>query len=106
VSVPFVLVPGQQHPDVPPTSRGPLVRIASAQTDGRLALMETQLPPLTAGPHLHVHANEDEMFYVLRGVMTVQMGEELHELGAGAWHGAREESRTLTPTVQWTRCTS
>jgi uncharacterized cupin superfamily protein len=38
---------------------------ASGQTDGLLALAEVQLPPLTAGPTLHVHANEDEMFFVL-----------------------------------------
>jgi quercetin dioxygenase-like cupin family protein len=90
VSAPFVLAPGQRHPDLPPTSRGPFIRIASAQTDGQIALMEVQLPPLTAGPNLHVHANEDEMFYVLGGVMTVQIGEELHDIAAGglAW-GAR-----------------
>jgi mannose-6-phosphate isomerase-like protein (cupin superfamily) len=90
VSAPFVLAPGQRHPDLPPIPRGPFVRLASAQTDGLIALMEVQLPPLTAGPNLHVHANEDEMFYVLGGVMTVQIGEELHEIAAGglAW-GAR-----------------
>jgi hypothetical protein len=37
-----------------------------------------------------VHANEDEMFFVLEGVMTVQVGSLLHELAPGglAW-GAR-----------------
>jgi quercetin dioxygenase-like cupin family protein len=90
VSAPFVLEPGQRHRDLPPTSRGPFVRIASGQTDGLMALMEVQLPPLTPGPALHVHTNEDEMFYVLGGVMTVQIGEDLHEIAAGglAW-GAR-----------------
>jgi len=90
VSSPFVLAPGQRHPDLPPTSRGPFIRLTSAQTDGLMALMEVQLPPLTAGPNLHIHANEDEMFYVLGGVMTVQIGEELQEISAGglAW-GAR-----------------
>ena len=90
VSAPFVLAPGQRHPDLPPISWGPFIRVASAHTDGLMALMEVQLPPLTAGPNLHVHANEDEMFYVLGGVMTVQIGEELHEIAAGglAW-GAR-----------------
>ena len=90
VSAPFVLEPGRRHPDVPTASRGPLIRIASGQTDGLMALMEVQLPPLTAGPVLHVHDNEDELFYVLGGVMTVQIGEELQEIAAGglAW-GAR-----------------
>ena len=64
--------------------------MASGQTDGLMALMEVRLPPLTSGPNLHIHANEDELFYVLGGVMTVQVGEELHEIGSGglAW-GAR-----------------
>jgi mannose-6-phosphate isomerase-like protein (cupin superfamily) len=90
MSAPFVLEPGQRHPAVPPTDFGPFMRMTSAQTDGLMALMEARLPPLTAGPHLHVHANEDEMFYVLGGVMTVQVGEQLHDVSTGglAW-GAR-----------------
>jgi quercetin dioxygenase-like cupin family protein len=90
MSVPFVLGPGERHPDLPPTSPGPFIRIASSQTDGLIALMETRLPPRTAGPNLHIHTNEDEMFYVLGGVMTVQIGEDLQEIAAGGlvW-GAR-----------------
>ena len=76
MSAPFVLAPGQRHPEVPPASRGPFIRIASGQTDGLVALMEVELPSLTAGPALHVHANEDELFYVLSGAMTVQIGED------------------------------
>ena len=90
MSAPFVLEPGKRHPELPPIERGPFIRIASGQTDGLMALMEVRLPPLTAGPNLHVHANEDELFYVLGGVMTVQVGEELSEIATGglAW-GAR-----------------
>lgn len=90
MSAPFVLAPGQRHPDLPQIERGPFIRMASGQTDGLMALMEVQLPARTAGPNLHVHANEDELFYVLGGVMTVQVGEELSEIGTGglAW-GAR-----------------
>jgi quercetin dioxygenase-like cupin family protein len=90
MSASFVLAPDQRHPDLPPASWGPLIRIASGQTDGLMALMEVRLPPMTAGPALHVHANEDELFYVLGGLMTVQIGEELQEVASGglAW-GAR-----------------
>jgi mannose-6-phosphate isomerase-like protein (cupin superfamily) len=89
VSVPFILAPGEKHPGAPPLER-PFFRFASGQTDGLLALAEVRLAPLTAGPNLHVHSNEDELFFVLDGVMTVQVGEELHEIAAGglAW-GAR-----------------
>src|SRR5579859_4232024 len=53
VSAPFILAPGEQHPALAPTSRGPFIRIASGQTGGLMALMEVELPPLTAGPALH-----------------------------------------------------
>jgi len=90
MSAPFILAPGEQHPGAPPLER-PFFRFASGQTDGLLALAEVRLPPLTAGPNLHVHANEDEMFFVLDGVMTVQVGDQLQEIAAGGlvW-GARD----------------
>jgi mannose-6-phosphate isomerase-like protein (cupin superfamily) len=86
VSAPFVLGPGEQHADAP-TQTGPFFRFASRQTDGLAALAEVRLQPLTPGPNLHVHSREDELFYVLSGVMTVQVAEELHEVGTGglAW---------------------
>jgi mannose-6-phosphate isomerase-like protein (cupin superfamily) len=89
VSAPFILAPGEKHPDAPPLER-PFFRFASGQTDGLLTLAEVRLPPLTAGPTLHVHANEDELFFVLDGVMTVQVGDHLTDVAAGglAW-GAR-----------------
>jgi uncharacterized cupin superfamily protein len=69
------------------------------------ALAEVRLPPLTAGPNLHVHTREDELFVVLDGVMTVQVGDQLQEIGAGglAWRAA---PRTPSPTGHKTRCTS
>ncbi len=91
ISAPFILAPGEQHPSAPPPGpRRPFVRITSRDTDGLLALGEVTLPPRTAGPTLHVHTNEDELFFVLDGVLTVQLGDQLHEIAAGglAW-GAR-----------------
>jgi quercetin dioxygenase-like cupin family protein len=89
VSVPFILGPGERHPQAPALDR-PLVRITAAATNGLLGLVEVRLPPRTPGPNLHVHCNEDELFYVLSGVLTVQVGERVHDLAAGglAW-GAR-----------------
>jgi hypothetical protein len=63
VSAPFILAPDERHAGAPPPGpRRPFFRIASGQTDGLLSLGEVRLPPLTAGPGLHVHAYEDEMF--------------------------------------------
>jgi mannose-6-phosphate isomerase-like protein (cupin superfamily) len=89
MSAPFILAPGEKQPGAPPLER-PFFRFASGQTDGLLALAEVRLPPFTAGPNLHVHGHEDELFFVLDGVMTVQVGDQLHEVAAGglAW-GAR-----------------
>jgi quercetin dioxygenase-like cupin family protein len=36
-----------------------------------------------SGPPLHVHAEQHDTFYVLEGVLTVQIGDELVELGPG-----------------------
>jgi quercetin dioxygenase-like cupin family protein len=88
LSSPFILAPGEQHPGAPPQGwHSPFIRIASRHTDGLMALGEVTLPPRTPGPHLHVHSSEDEMFFVLEGVLTVQIGAELHDLAAGglAW---------------------
>lgn len=104
VSAPFVRAPGQRHPGAPPLER-PFFRFASGQTDGLLALAEVRLLPRKPGPNLHVHANEDEMFFVLDGMMTVQVGDQLHEVAAGglAWGAA---FRTLSPTAPRRRCAS
>ncbi len=69
------------------TAGTPFFRFASGQTDGLLALAEVRLPPLTAGPNLHVHGNEDEMFFVLGGVMTVQVDDQLHEVAVSGLPG-------------------
>ena len=61
--------------------------------------MEVQLPPLTAGPNLHLHTNEDELFYVLGGVMTIQVGEDFTRSPAGGWPGVRGVRLTPTPTA-------
>jgi quercetin dioxygenase-like cupin family protein len=36
-----------------------------------------------AGPGLHVHAAQEDTFYVLDGILTLQLGDEVVELRAG-----------------------
>ena len=36
-----------------------------------------------AGPPLHVHDEQDDTFFVLEGVLAVQVGNELFDLGPG-----------------------
>ncbi len=35
------------------------------------------------GPPLHVHREQDDTFFVLEGVLTVQVGDEVFDLGPG-----------------------
>ena len=52
------------------------VRLRSEQTKGRLAVMENRVAADFAGPPLHVHPDFDEVFYVLEGELTFQLGDE------------------------------
>ncbi len=47
----------------------------SEQTNGKYAVVISTTPP-QGGPPLHVHQNEDEMFYVLQGVYEFRLGKE------------------------------
>jgi quercetin dioxygenase-like cupin family protein len=51
-------------------------------TGGVLTLMEASIPP-GSGPPPHVHANEDETFYLLAGVLEISAGEETFAARAG-----------------------
>jgi mannose-6-phosphate isomerase-like protein (cupin superfamily) len=63
--------------------QGPAVfKATGEQTGGRFDFFEMEIEHLT-GPGLHWHANQDDTFYVLDGVLTVQCGEEIHDLGPG-----------------------
>jgi len=59
-----------------------LFKASAATTDGALDFMIGEVAYCT-GPPLHVHDVQHDTFYVLDGVLTVQLGEEVHELRAG-----------------------
>ena len=58
------------------------VKASAAETGGRYTLLEITAPPGLQTP-LHVHYREDEGFYVLEGSVTIEVGDETVELGAG-----------------------
>lgn len=63
--------------------QGPaLFKATGDQTGGRFDFFEMTIEYLT-GPGLHWHANQDDTFYVLDGVLTVQCGDEIHDLHPG-----------------------
>lgn len=52
-----------------------------------MAIGEAVIPPRTSGPPLHVHSREDEVYLVLDGVLTLQLGDERFSVPADglAW---------------------
>jgi mannose-6-phosphate isomerase-like protein (cupin superfamily) len=80
---PVVLGPGQGR-------AYPMGRIAAvfkadgAETAGRYSISEWWLEPHTSGPGAHAHP-EDDVFYVLAGTMSVLVGTEWIEAGAGSF---------------------
>ncbi len=45
-------------------------------TQGAYSLFEALVPPKDPGPPPHIHRNEDEAFYVLRGEFSIFLGGE------------------------------
>ena len=58
------------------------IRAGSEQTGGAFCLMEQIMPPGMGSPY-HVHANEDETFYVLEGHLRFFSGGQTRVLGPG-----------------------
>jgi quercetin dioxygenase-like cupin family protein len=56
-------------------------------TEGRFDFLVVEVEFLT-GPPLHIHAVQEDTFYVLEGVMTVQLGDRIAELGPGDFASA------------------
>lgn len=52
-----------------------IVKAGSEDTRGQLAIVEARTPP-DYGPPPHVHADEEEIFYVLEGTVEVMCGDQ------------------------------
>ncbi len=76
-----------------------LVRVPAEVSGGAFTLFE-EVPPLADTP-LHVHRNEDEVFYVLEGEHVFQVGEKEHRVGPGglvfAPRGVPHAQRRVVP---------
>lgn len=55
------------------------------ETDRRYSVSEWWLEPHTQGPGAHKHETEDDMFYVLEGVMSFLIGERWMDAPAGSF---------------------
>lgn len=59
------------------------VILAGEQTNGDLGLVDETLSPGFDGPPLHMHPTFDELFLVVDGELTFQLGDKLRRASAG-----------------------
>lgn len=62
---------------------GTRVRVPAATTNGSASIVEHTLAAGTLGSPLHRHSREDETSYVLEGLLSVQVGDEVLTAGPG-----------------------
>lgn len=62
-----------------------LIKATGEDTADSFFLSETTIEPGFPGPPLHRHERLHDMFYVLEGVLTVRLGEDVLEVEAGAF---------------------
>jgi quercetin dioxygenase-like cupin family protein len=70
------------------TTSGPRqikIKVAGESTGGLYALVEDTMPPHYSGQTLHVHRNTDEAFYVVKGTLRFQLGDEKRDAPAGTF---------------------
>jgi mannose-6-phosphate isomerase-like protein (cupin superfamily) len=81
---------------------GTILIRASAETTGGAFTVFEEVPPLLDTP-LHVHANEDELFYSLDGEHIVQCGDEEFALEPGGViflpRGVPHSQRRVVPGI-------
>jgi mannose-6-phosphate isomerase-like protein (cupin superfamily) len=85
------------------------VTFLHAEPDSPVSMLEWDAPPGAGGIPLHVHERTTEGFYVLRGRIALQLGEERVVRGAGSytvvppghphtfWNPGDEPAAYLTP---------
>ena len=79
----FVLGPGE-GPAYDFHGAGVVIKASGGDTLGQLAVMESAYPP-GLSVRAHVHAGEDEMFYLLAGEIEVFCGEGRWTVGPGSF---------------------
>jgi mannose-6-phosphate isomerase-like protein (cupin superfamily) len=62
-----------------------VIKAGSEQTAGSLFLSETTVAPGFPGPPPHRHSTLHDMFYVLEGTLSVQLGDEITPFGPGSF---------------------
>lgn len=59
-----------------------LFKATASNTAGRFDFFVATFAPRT-GPPLHYHVHQDDTFYVLEGILTMQVGDDVFDIGPG-----------------------
>ncbi|MGH3853012.1 MAG: cupin domain-containing protein [Pseudonocardiaceae bacterium] len=73
VASPFVVLPGEGETVRGPAGGPTTVKARAETTGGTVTALENVVAP-GQGPSLHLHIREDEMYYVLEGLLHFQAG--------------------------------
>lgn len=80
----LIVAPGEGRTTTGPVG-GPLhFKARAEQTGGALTALENVIPPGT-GPPLHIHADQDEAWWVLEGAVRFRLGDELSHAATGTF---------------------
>jgi mannose-6-phosphate isomerase-like protein (cupin superfamily) len=80
---PIVLGPGQGR-SYPMGRISAVFKADEGETESRYSVSEWWLEPKTQGPGAHSHA-EDDLFYVIEGIMSIRVGGEWFEAPKGSF---------------------
>ena len=81
---PFVVGPGEGRTLKNPIG-SPVVLLAVGEQSGGAVTAFESSPPPGEGPPVHVHADEDEVIYVLEGRLRVSLEGTIHDAAAGSF---------------------
>ncbi len=59
------------------------VKISGSDTDGDLSIFEQTSLSQGRGTPLHIHHNQDEIFYIIEGTYKFKVGDDIHNLTKG-----------------------
>jgi quercetin dioxygenase-like cupin family protein len=79
----FVVAAGDGEQLPTPVGGHVTYKVRGEQSGGALAVIATEIVP-GEGPPLHVHANEEEVLYVLEGDFRFRFGDEIASAPAGS----------------------
>ena len=73
-----------EGPHFSPMGTAIAFRATADDTAGAFSLYDYTAPPGFGGPPHHVHAEHDEVFYVIEGTLRVRLDDEQRDVAAGS----------------------